>query len=116
MTPLPTEEEDYDWSTLVLEAYPSAQIEVGYLLIPDAWGQGFATEACKRLLRLAFEQTGLTEVVATTDPDNLKFQHVLQKSGLKNTGFKHAYAEDDLLWFEITRDHWKFRSSRARPF
>jgi ribosomal-protein-alanine N-acetyltransferase len=109
LMPVPIDEDDYDWSTILPDAYPPGRIEVGYLLIPEAWGQGFATEACARLLRFAFEQTALTQVVATTDPGNTRSQHVLQKCGLKPLGRQRAYNWDDVSWFEITRDAWRAR-------
>ncbi|MEL7254209.1 MAG: GNAT family N-acetyltransferase [Pseudomonadota bacterium] len=106
LLPIPVEQDDTDWSQVVPEAYPNAQIEVGYLLVPEAWGQGFATEACTRLVRFFFEETTLDEVVACTDPDNANSQHVLQKSGLRRNGVKRVYAEDNIPWFELTRAEW----------
>ncbi len=106
LTPVPIDESDTDWSQVVPDAYPRDQIEVGYLLVPDAWRQGFATEVCARLLRFAFERTELPEVVATTDPDNLKSQHVLKKCGMRPIGQKRAYGYDDVEWFEMTRRDW----------
>ncbi|MCE8006377.1 GNAT family N-acetyltransferase [Aestuariivita sp.] len=107
LTPVPIDAPDIEWDRVVPGAYPDAQIEVGYLLIPSAWGQGFATEICARLLRFAFEQTALAEVVATTDPGNAKSQAVLGKCGLRPLGRKRAYGYDDVCWFEITRPEWQ---------
>ncbi|MEO0752326.1 MAG: GNAT family protein [Pseudomonadota bacterium] len=107
LMPLPIEEDDYDWSLLVPDTYPDAHIEVGYLLVPDAWGQGFATEACTRLLRFAFEETSLDEVVACADAGNTKSHHVLQKSGLRRNGVRRVYAEDDVPWFQLSRQDWE---------
>lgn len=106
LIPVPIDEDDTDWSVVVPEAYPPGQIEVGYLLLPEAWGQGFATEICKGLLRFAFELTELAEVVATTDPENKASQNVLQKCGLRSLGRKRAYAYDYVAWFEITKVDW----------
>ena len=106
LIPVPIDADDTDWSQVVPDAYPDAQIEVGYLLKPSAWGQGFATEACRRLLRFAFEQTDLAEVVATTDPENAKSHHVLQKCGMRALGQKRAYGYDEVEWYEITREAW----------
>ncbi|MEL7011749.1 MAG: GNAT family protein [Pseudomonadota bacterium] len=114
LMPVPIEEDDYDWSLLVPVAYPDANIEVGYLFVPDAWGQGFATEACSRLVRFAFEETALTEIVATTDPENVNSHNVLQKSGLRKIGIKRAYAWDDVLWFDLSRDRWA-ATNETRP-
>lgn len=106
LTPIPIDDDDTDWSQVVPDAYPQNQIEVGYLLTPSAWGRGLASEICARLLQFAFEETSLAEVVAVTDRENLKSQNVLTKSGMRLTGRGRAYAEDDLPWFEITRDEW----------
>ena len=91
LMPLPIDDHESDWSQLAVDAYPANQIEVGYLLVPSAWGQGFATEICTRLLRFAFEQTVLPEVVAVTDPDNAKSQRVLTKCGMRPLGLRRAW-------------------------
>lgn len=111
LLPVPIDEDDTDWSQVVPHAYPPGQIEVGYLLVPSAWGQGFATEICARLLRFAFEQTALAEVVATTDPNNLGSQRVLTKCGMRSLGRKRAYGYDDVSWFRIGRPEWKVRAT-----
>lgn len=111
LTPVPIDLSDTDWSLVVPEAYPAAEIEVGYLLIPAAWGQGFATEICARLLQFAFEQTALDEVVATTDPENARSQNVLQKCGLRPLGLRRAYGHDDVSWFAVNRVQWQARGA-----
>ncbi|WP_296430092.1 GNAT family N-acetyltransferase [Roseovarius sp. BRH_c41] len=110
LTPIPIETEEPDWAQLVPDTYPEAAIEVGYLLKPGAWGQGFATEICARLLRFAFEQTALAQVVACTDPDNSASQHVLRKCRLRDCGPARAYASD-VAWFEMTRAEWQAQAS-----
>lgn len=106
LLPVPIDEDDTDWSLLVPDAYPDAHIEVGYLFVPDAWDRGFATEACTRLVRFAFEATSLQAIVATADPDHIRSHNVLQKSGLVKTGLKRAYGHDDVLWFDYPRTRW----------
>jgi RimJ/RimL family protein N-acetyltransferase len=65
-------------------------------------GQGYATEACKRLLQFAFEETLLQEVVAVTDPENKASQKVLEKSGMVFEGTRRAYAAECPM-FRLTR-------------
>lgn len=109
LTPLPIDSGDIDWEQVTPDSYPHDEIEIGYLLVPEVWGQGFATELCARLLRFAFEQTALRRVVAVTDRGNANSQHVLQKCGLRPTGPRRAYAEDDCSGFEIMREEWAAR-------
>ena len=111
LTPLPVEMTDTDFSLLKGGPIPDGDIEIGYILKRSAWGKGYAPEACTRLLRFAFEDSPLQEVVAVTDKDNAASQHILQKCGLRPTGTLRAYCED-LPGFKITRQDWL--SSQAR--
>ena len=105
LLPLPLDEDDTDWSLLVEDRYPDAEIEIGYMLKRSAWGRGIATEVCTRLVRFAFEQTALEELVACTDPENLASQNVLKKSGLRDVGLRRAYGVQ-IPGFEVTRREW----------
>ncbi|MCP5084735.1 MAG: GNAT family N-acetyltransferase [Alphaproteobacteria bacterium] len=105
LLPLPIEGDDTDWSLVVEDQYPDAEIEIGYMFKRTAWGQGYATEACSRLLRFAFEQTALEDVVAVTDLENHASKHVLRKAGLRDRGERHAYSEL-IPGFGITREEW----------
>ena len=110
LLPLPIEEDDTDWSLLKEGSYPDAEIEVGYLLRQSAWGKGYATEMCARLLKFAFEETELTEVVATTDHDNKRSMRVLRKCGLQDEGLRTAYA-GNYPGFRITKQEWLARNA-----
>ncbi|MEM7168847.1 MAG: GNAT family N-acetyltransferase [Pseudomonadota bacterium] len=105
LLPLPIEEDDTDFDLVVNDDVANSEIEVGYLLKPGAWGRGYATEVCRRLLQFAFEETQLAEVVATFDPENLASRHVLLKCGLVDHGLRRAYAET-VPDFRITREEW----------
>jgi RimJ/RimL family protein N-acetyltransferase len=105
LLPIPIEEEDTDWNLVGGPDLPDREIEVGYLLKPSAWGKGYATEITKRLLKFAFEETPLEEIVAVTDPDNEASKSVLLKSGLHYEGTRRAYASE-CPGYRITRQRW----------
>ncbi len=105
LLPLPIEERDTNWDLVQPGLRPDAEIEIGYVFKKTAWGKGYATEACTRLLRFAFEESPLDEVVAVTAPENHKSQHVLGKCGLRREGQRRAYS-GDCPGFRITRDQW----------
>ncbi len=113
LLPLPVEEKDTNWDLVAGDDLPDGEIEIGYLFKTSAWGKGYATEACKRLLQFAFEDTGLQEVVAVTHPDNTVSQKVLRKSGLTAEGLRRAYAKD-CPGFRITRGQW-LEGNRGTP-
>jgi ribosomal-protein-alanine N-acetyltransferase len=105
LLPLPIDAPDTEWHRVVGDGYPAGPIEIGYVLKRTAWGRGVATEACARLLRFAFEDTPLREVVACTDPDNAASQRVLTKAGLRREGWHRCYG-GLAPFFRITRGQW----------
>ncbi len=60
--------------------------EVGYWVARDAWGQGYATEAVRRLVRHLFRDLGFPRVWASAHPDNAASRRVLRKAGLVPEG------------------------------
>ena len=61
---------------------------LGYWLARDHWGRGLAKEAVGTLVHHAKGHPTLRRLVAVTDPDNLRSQHVLSAWGLSNRGLK----------------------------
>jgi len=57
------------------------EVEVGYSIVPEAWGKGLATEAARRLVQVAFENLGLPDVVSFTLPQNTASRRVMEKAG-----------------------------------
>ena len=58
------------------------ETEVLWALHPDAWGEGYATEAARAALTFGFETIGLDLIFAITKPDNLASQAVMKRLGL----------------------------------
>jgi len=67
-----------------LQFLPETQeIEVGYLLGRDFWGQGFATEAAWASLQFGFEDLAMKNIiVGIVHPENIASQRVLEKLGM----------------------------------
>jgi RimJ/RimL family protein N-acetyltransferase len=57
--------------------------ELGYVIHPDHHGHGYATEAGRVLLRIAFEHLHLHRVVAGLDARNAASARVLEKLGMR---------------------------------
>jgi RimJ/RimL family protein N-acetyltransferase len=57
--------------------------ELGYVIHPAHRGNGYATEACRPLLGLAFDDLGLHRVVAGLDARNVASARVLEKLGMR---------------------------------
>lgn len=69
----------------------SADIEVGYRLLHDAWGLGFATEGAKALVAYGFDDLRLHRIIGVTHPGNTASQRVLMKAGLADIGWGRYY-------------------------
>ena len=69
----------------------TVEVEIGYRVLPDAWGNGYATEGAAALVRYGFDELGLDRIIGLTHPDNAASQRVLQKVGLRDAGWGHYY-------------------------
>lgn len=70
---------------------PTCDVEVGYRLLPEAWGQGFATEGARALIDYGFGDLGLVRLIGVTHSGNKASQRVLMKSGLADEGYGRYY-------------------------
>ena len=105
LLPMPIDEDDTDFSLVVMGQMPDADIEIGYFLKRSAWGRGYATEVCKRMLQFAFEALPLREVVASVEEENVVSRKVIEKSGLRDRGRTRSYGKESPI-YRITRDEW----------
>lgn len=69
----------------------SADVEIGYWLLPDAWGLGFATDGAAALRAYGFDDLGLDRIIGVTHPRNAASQRVLMKAGLADAGWGRYY-------------------------
>jgi RimJ/RimL family protein N-acetyltransferase len=65
---------------------PWTEMEVGYALIPSAWGKGYASEAAARSLRYAHEVVHARGVVSRILPDNAASIRVAERLGARYAG------------------------------
>ena len=69
------------------------EVEIGYALYADWWGQGLATEIANACVAIGCRDLGLASVVAVTLPTNRGSRHVMEKAGLSyERDFLHAGA------------------------
>ena len=67
------------WST----SQEHRQGELGFILHPDHHGHGYATEACRPFLELAFTAYGMRRIVGRIDARNTASARVLEKLGMR---------------------------------
>jgi RimJ/RimL family protein N-acetyltransferase len=57
--------------------------ELGYWVAEEYQGQGFATEACKILIKRAFDDLNIKQIFATYKKENIASKRVLEKLGFE---------------------------------
>ena len=88
--------------------------EIGYMLVPGAVGQGYATESVTRLLDMLFREEAHRRVFADTDPDNAPSNALLTRLGFTLEGRlraeweTHLGVRDTFLW-GLLADEWLAR-------
>jgi RimJ/RimL family protein N-acetyltransferase len=88
------------------------QGEIGYVLHPDHHGRGYATEAARTLLRIAFEEAELHRVVGRLEARNAASARVLEKLGMRREAhfveneFVRGEWQSELV-FAILRTEWQ---------
>ena len=60
--------------------------ELGYIVNPNYWGRGIATEVARLVIQFGFEKLNLHRIYATCAPQNIGSQKVLEKIGMGREG------------------------------
>lgn len=61
--------------------------EIGYILNRAFWGQGYASEALKRMIEFCFDDLNLARLEADVDPENAGSLKLLDRHGFEREGY-----------------------------
>lgn len=59
--------------------FENGMTEIGYALLPEFWGKGYASEITRRIVEYARELGTITELIGIVDPDNQSSVRVLTR-------------------------------------
>ncbi len=76
-------------------------VEVGYRLMKEHWGKGYATEVAAALLKYGFEELGLPRIIAVAQPANKASLRVMEKIGMQALGMTDQYHNAHLMCYEM---------------
>lgn len=120
------EEGDEEEPSPTDEKYNPDRAEFGWRLLPKFWRRGLAKEGSRELLRYAFQNLQLKEVVGDTMTVNVASRATMVSCGLQHVRtFYNTYdgvdpipgIEEGEVEYRITRDEWwsAFTSSQQQP-
>lgn len=85
--------------------------EIGYFIDQEYASQGFATEACEKLLHVGFHKLQFNRIYARCMARNIASQKVLKKIGMRHEGrflqeFKKNNQFEDIDYFAILKQEY----------
>jgi len=92
------------------EGWPGT--EVGWAIVRDCWGKGYAPEGAAATTDWAFAHLGWTDVIHSIDPANVASQAVARKLGSHNRGpgqLPAPYLDTRIDIWGQSREEWRAR-------
>ena len=80
-------------------------LEIGWRLLPEHWGRGYASEAARHMAAFAFDRLGAPLLCAVCQQENHASAKVMQRLGMRYRGVERWY-DMDCSVYEISRDAW----------
>ncbi|MGB3582382.1 MAG: GNAT family protein, partial [Roseiarcus sp.] len=95
------------------------RLALGYVLAPEAWGKGLATEAAQAMIEAGFGLTPAVEILASVRVENEASRAVIEKCGfaLAGTGPQGAPARGGMVEchsFRVRRADWAEAGAQRR--
>lgn len=96
------------------DAHFTPCVEIGWRIAKEYWGQGYAPEAARAVLKDGFERIGLDEIVAMTALPNANSMRVMEKIAMTfdpQDNFMHPLVEDghrlkEHVLYRIKKSDW----------
>jgi RimJ/RimL family protein N-acetyltransferase len=92
------------------EGWPGT--EIGWAIVPDRWGRGFASEGAVAATNWAFDVLGWSNIIHSIAPGNIASQRVAQKLGSRHLGsgqLPPPFQNDQVDLLGQTREDWRAR-------
>nr|WP_300053942.1 GNAT family N-acetyltransferase [uncultured Nocardioides sp.] len=102
-------------SVLILQGTGLSEGEIGWTILPQHAGRGYATEAARAVLRLGFEHYGLRRVVANLDARNDRSAALCERLGMRRETHRLGDFWSKGRWtdsyeYALLREEWRGQS------
>ena len=85
---------------IILEHPHGGIAEIGFILKPEFWGNGYATEMAKAMIKSCFEQTSIHKVIGCCNVNNTHSEKILRKIGMKKEGRARRVRYKHYEWWD----------------
>lgn len=92
--------------------------EIGYFLLQDFWGKGYATELSEAMLSFGFSTLGLHKICARCNSNNLKSENIMIKLGMTKEGELRRVRYKKGVWddekhYGILKTEWSAKRNKV---
>ena len=101
----------------IIKTGEDRQGTIGWLLGRKYQGQGFATEAARALMAVAFDHLGLHRISARTGSDNIRSWQVMERLGMRREAhFRESHVVKsewrDEFVYAVLADEWRAKQGQ----
>jgi len=83
------------------------RLEIGYSILPEFWGNGYASEAAQKCKNYAFENNFSESLISVVHIDNIASEKVAKKNGMTIEKYIANYEGMPANIFSIKKTDWK---------
>ena len=87
--------------------------ELGWTLVRQSWGKGYATEGARRALEYGFTEMKRDHVISLIAPENINSIRVAERLGETVEG-KTELLGKQVLIYGISREQWEMQSRKVK--
>jgi RimJ/RimL family protein N-acetyltransferase len=91
---------------LMQELDGEQRLEVGYAILPEFWGKGYASEASQKCRDYCFQNDFWPDLISIIHIENVGSQRVAKKNGMKIEKSLDDYKGMPIDVFSITKKAW----------
>lgn len=81
-------------------------MEVGYSVLPEYWGLGYASEAAQKYKNFAFDNEFTNELISMIHVDNIGSETVARRNGMQLFKYMPNYKGQPVHIFKISKDDY----------
>lgn len=96
------------------DALEADDLEIGFVMIKETWGKGYASEIGEAQLKMGFDEFGYSRLLGLVHPDNAASIRALTKLGMRYVKHVTSPKRPPRSVYVLSRKEWRDRRSEQR--